>query len=74
MLAAAFWHASHCRESVASFVENDVAELSDVDLAVARLRLLPYYERLCSAHAGPLDEYGRQLDRETRLRYSHGKS
>ena len=57
-----------CRDNVASFVENDPVELSDVDLAIARLRFYPYYRRICSAFEDVLDKCDETLEIEASTR------
>lgn len=57
-----------CDSAVLSFVDHPPAELSDVDLAIARLRLLPFYQRKCKLFSTELDAYEARLERESRLR------
>ena len=60
--------AVNCTDAVPSFVDNSPKELSDVDLVIARLRLLPFYQRKCKLFATELDAYEARLERERRLR------
>ena len=55
-----------CRETILSFVENDPTELSDADLAIARMRLLPLYQRRCPSFL--LDRFDERLERESQAR------
>jgi hypothetical protein len=57
-----------CESAVPSFVDNLPTDLSDVDLAIARLRLLPLYQRKCQRFATELDAYEARLEREQQLR------
>lgn len=55
---------STCRQSVARFIENDAHEMNDVDLSIARLRLLPFYEQWCPHLRSLLETYDEQLTSE----------
>jgi len=56
-----------CYEAVDSFVKNDPSTLSDIDLDLARVKLLPYYLKNCPLFL-ELDDYDYSLEREKRIR------
>ena len=61
-----------CFDSVESFVLNDPSDLSDTDLDIARLKLLPYYVRECPDFADALGDYEGMLETEKKERVSWG--
>lgn len=50
-----------CRATVLSFVLHQPSELADVDLTIARLKLLPYYQQECPHLKARLDEFESRL-------------
>ena len=47
---------------VVSFLENDPRDLSDADIAIASLKLLPLYWKRCPSMRRQLNVYSKHLD------------
>jgi len=56
-----------CYTAVDSFVQIEPSTLSDTDLDIARLNLLPHYLKNCPLFL-ELDDYDYSLEREKRIR------
>lgn len=52
-----------CRNALAKFSAANVAKMNDVDLAIARLRLAPYYRERCPRMTREWDGVEERLER-----------
>ena len=50
-----------CRETILLFLENDPSEMNEEDLAIARRKLIPYYEEKCPNFKDLLVYYDEQF-------------
>ena len=60
---AAFVNSYECKMALDKFSKEDVFQLNEVDLAIARLRLVPYYRYLCPASDDKWDVVERRLEK-----------
>ena len=63
-------NARACRESVFSFISHDPKFMEDADLAVAQMKLIPYYIQECPRFAEYLEQYRAAMRQEDALRLS----
>jgi hypothetical protein len=62
-----------CEMALDKFSKEDVSQLSEVDLAIARLRLVPYYRHFC-ADDDKWDVVERRLEKHRRQFEKHAEN